>query len=689
MAFKPYTLWIDIEGNRLVSGAGSDSAVSAPRFTQGDTALIDINFLKRIDGTLTQTPLDSGSTVKVGVGYREKVPTAGTFTLTYDGQTTSALAYNSTAAQVAAAINALSTVTAEGGVTVTQVGDGQIIKWVAGTSHTSFTGNGEDLFPSSTVKLVQIESGTSQAELLHLAQTPVAFSDAWTPISTSVATITNTVPYTSGVPKVYRLAVSAEPVSGYVILTYTDATHGFQGSVSIDITSTAGNLRTALQTLQYTNGDIINVSKVDDFVWDIFLRGNHIIDIASSFITSSMGVTGALSFNTAEVHSFLNGAESGDLVLEVMVETVDGEQTILQTDCSIFSDVIDSGAVVPVPFSSCLDEAVANNRFVRRDIDQTPTTGDLNTIWLNLGVLAWLGSDVAAALNAAGNPSGANPLATMADISGGGGGPYLNLSGGLMTGPISFDAVGGQNIAKGTFDNGAGGYNGISLTCAVGYELNWQGGRMTNWYGGAAQTLIFDSPLKIASAGGLTFSDNTVQYTAATVSEAPIDSQFYVRQNASWTVMPTFNGGNVGAPINVIGSGGQVTLSDSAGLDLSLSTAGALVRFADGTTQNTAATSLGINSADLYWLFVDHIDNYGSYIHIHHNASGGGSNFPQGFLLWFTEYLTGQPVGSAAAYLDSSNQAPYLCNYYGSYVELWFSSTYSGQIKYSNSRLYP
>jgi hypothetical protein len=105
----------------------------------------------------------------------------------------------------------------------------------------------------------------------------------------------------------------------------------------------------------------------------------------------------------------------------------------------------------------------------------------------------------------------------MADVGGGGGGggSYLPLAGGTMTGAIIFDPTGGQNIAKGTFDNGSSGaYHGISLTCAVGYELNWQGGRLTNWYSGSAQQIFFDSPLNIASAGGITFSDSTSQTTA-------------------------------------------------------------------------------------------------------------------------------------------------------------------------------
>jgi hypothetical protein len=94
-------------------------------------------------------------------------------------------------------------------------------------------------------------------------------------------------------------------------------------------------------------------------------------------------------------------------------------------------------------------------------------------------------------------------------------GGYLLLTGGSMTGAITFDATGLQNINKGTFDNSLGGYNGISLTCAVGYELNWQGGHLGNWYSGAFQPIVIDSSLDITHADGIKFSDDTVQTTAA------------------------------------------------------------------------------------------------------------------------------------------------------------------------------
>ncbi len=77
-----------------------------------------------------------------------------------------------------------------------------------------------------------------------------------------------------------------------------------------------------------------------------------------------------------------------------------------------------------------------------------------------------------------------------------GGGAYLPLAGGTMdNGSHIYFGSGGQNISQGTFDNGTGGDSGISLNCAVGYELNWQGGHMTSSYNNGANFV----PLQVDS----------------------------------------------------------------------------------------------------------------------------------------------------------------------------------------------
>jgi hypothetical protein len=152
----------------------------------------------------------------------------------------------------------------------------------------------------------------------------------------------------------------------------------------------------------------------------------------------------------------------------------------------------------------------------------------------------------------------------------------LPLAGGTMTGAINF-GTGGQNIDVGTFDSGRYGSNGISLKCAVGFELNWQAGWLTGnqFLGTPSITPIYidsgaGSTLKVwegtTSTGvtishtGITFPDSTTQTTAgiadapsdgsnygrvngawaATLPDAPSDGTQYVRQNGSWQVNSGF-----------------------------------------------------------------------------------------------------------------------------------------------------
>lgn len=76
-------------------------------------------------------------------------------------------------------------------------------------------------------------------------------------------------------------------------------------------------------------------------------------------------------------------------------------------------------------------------------------------------------------------------------------------------------------IVVGSFDNATGGANGIGLICAVGYELNWQGGRLRSVSVGGDGTplpLFLDSQLVVPAAGIQFAGDSTVQTTAWTGS---------------------------------------------------------------------------------------------------------------------------------------------------------------------------
>ena len=118
------------------------------------------------------------------------------------------------------------------------------------------------------------------------------------------------------------------------------------------------------------------------------------------------------------------------------------------------------------------------------------------------------------------------------EVVSGGGGSYLPLAGGTMTGAIVFDGTSGQYIYKGNFDSSRGGNYGISLVCSIGYEFNWQAGWLTTTEQGTTtpRPLYLDSyagtTLRVWNSGtstgtevthtGITFSDSTTQTTAWT-----------------------------------------------------------------------------------------------------------------------------------------------------------------------------
>jgi hypothetical protein len=55
----------------------------------------------------------------------------------------------------------------------------------------------------------------------------------------------------------------------------------------------------------------------------------------------------------------------------------------------------------------------------------------------------------------------------------------------------------GTSVAVGTYDNGFSGNKGVSLNCAVGYELNWQAGHLksTSNNGESVASIYIDSPI--------------------------------------------------------------------------------------------------------------------------------------------------------------------------------------------------
>ena len=561
-------LFIDVSAGLAYATYSSTSPISNPTFYLGDLAKLRIYFIEQTGlGTYPRQEVAGlGSPgIKVALGAIDATPTAGHFHLTFGGDTTSNQAFNVTAASLAADLNALASIIAAGGVTVTKIGDNYSIKFMADGSRGAFTGNGLALIPLSTVGIAVLQEGdatTPEIVLVHLQQNVAALATTFTASPSS--TITSTVLSAwDGSRATYRASISPDPKAGTFTLAFDADTGTDVSTTAIAVGSTALEVQNALSKDALL--DKVTVQQVGAYAYDITVTaepGAGGLTGESAGLLSFAGFEGDLDINTANAISYLDGAESITTTLEVEISDGADTQTVLQIPCTLRSSVVDETTVNAVSLDPMLTQATGDGRYLRQANDLSDVTS-VATARANLDIYSIAETDAAIA------------------AGGGGGGSFLPLAGGTMTGAITFDAVGLQNITKGTFDNSTGGYNGISLICAVGYELNWQGGHLGNWYSGAFQPIILDSPLNITDAGGITFSDASVQTTAAV----------------------PFDGGTVSSAISVTAAGGTVTLADT-GLDLSASTAGGAITvgtsgitFSDSTVQSTAAVA-GANLAD-------------------------------------------------------------------------------------------
>jgi hypothetical protein len=178
--------------NALVRSATDMTPIGFPQLVIGDGRDYELYF---VDGSLDGGGYASFS----GVGsYTPLIaigdcgnPTGGTFTLTYSGQTTTALAYSASPAAVQTALEALSNL-APGDVTVTGVaGKYYVVTFggtLAATSVAEITGDGTALTPDSVVSVDTIVEGaaspaTNEVQLIQLRENPITYADDWTPIT--------------------------------------------------------------------------------------------------------------------------------------------------------------------------------------------------------------------------------------------------------------------------------------------------------------------------------------------------------------------------------------------------------------------------------------------------------------------------------------------------------------------------
>jgi hypothetical protein len=219
-------LFIDTTNRRLATSLTNFTPAAPPRFVKGDNGPINLYFLEATGNISTPfSVVDmTGSSVKFGVGTRTGVPTSGTFTLSFGGETSGAIGYSATAGAISSALNSLSAITSIGKVSVDgSMGSNFIISFNSAGTRSAITANVSHLIPTASALIDERLAGdatTAEIQELQLRLAPAAYQPTWTDVGTAVTTsITQTITGNSSTNAVQKISFSRSPAQGSFSIT--------------------------------------------------------------------------------------------------------------------------------------------------------------------------------------------------------------------------------------------------------------------------------------------------------------------------------------------------------------------------------------------------------------------------------------------------------------------------------------
>jgi hypothetical protein len=231
-------LFIDLTNRRLAVSETNSAPAGQINFTKGDNGAFNLYFLEATG--IINRPFEVVSqpgTVKFGIGSRTASPESGTYTLTFDGDTTSAIEAAATAGAIETALNGLAAISSAGGVSVTgELGDHFTVRFNDNGAQPSITADVSQLIPDTVAVIDERVAGSAsvkEIQEIQLRLTPAVYQDSWSDLSTTVtATIETTVTGTGSVNEVQRLSFSQKPFSGTYELSFPATTFTVASTVT-------------------------------------------------------------------------------------------------------------------------------------------------------------------------------------------------------------------------------------------------------------------------------------------------------------------------------------------------------------------------------------------------------------------------------------------------------------------------
>lgn len=361
-------LYIDTSTGQLVEG-GSVVGGALPTLTRNDSYTLRLRLLEKQTSGLYDDIDLTGATLKAGIGTIEQEPSSGSFKLSINGTTSSAIPYNATAISVYTAIsNNVSTVALYGSDTY----GSYLLTATQPNTAMSFGSDAFTLFPTSSV-LVSTRrnpaTGIEAQQVVKLVRNPIVYADTFTttPTAGQVA-LTLLSTGTTIANETYELTVGQDVKGGSFSLVFganaTTAIPVFQTAVSVQNSISAGISTVTANCSVQDNGKggyIIAFTGrlgLTNVTTDLTLDASGIQFIPLKQTT--------LTINTAEVEDAF--ADSGETTitptLEIELTQSGTPKTVYQGDVTIRKDLITVGSTVPGAQASYYTKTEADNAFV-------------------------------------------------------------------------------------------------------------------------------------------------------------------------------------------------------------------------------------------------------------------------------------------------------------------------------------
>lgn len=368
----PAILYIDSTNKRLIASFLSTiNPLTGLIWEAGDLVPIQLHFLQanNSSGTVGQLPyayIDPATVLPVtlALGTIGQAPTAGSFTITYGANTTSALPFNETAANVSTALNALASVTSAGGVVVVGNPGGpyRITFNTPGVISTLFTVNAADLSPTSqgiVAVAVTGATGVQEVQVITLLQNPAALLASWTATYGAI-TVTQLQTGGSGLNSIQRITVPQGTYAGGYSLAFGSG--AVTSTTSIPYNATAAQVQTALQALTAIGAGNVQVIASSPVTWDITFIGTLGGVTQAAIVATGVGLlmpqylAGNLNLNVQGIFDLLGETASATPTLQIQQGSPGSVNTVLQQTITLNNTLIvgtpGTPVVPPAPVSN-------------------------------------------------------------------------------------------------------------------------------------------------------------------------------------------------------------------------------------------------------------------------------------------------------------------------------------------------